>query len=178
VSSATVPVRLDTNKNQDTNKNHMNLSNIRKPTAGEEEQRGTSVKTLDVGHPQQGTPRVDGDMLAQQHVPRRSVQVEIDPARDTILEYLTDFRREFPDRASLKSSTTRAYNLYLESGVALDTFIEGLYRARSIVKERTGSIRGATVDDQGRSMKSKMAYFFAVLEDLLGLRESPGTARD
>ncbi len=167
VSSATVPVQLDTNKNQETNKNQIHLSNIRKVSATEGKQPTPSVTTVETP---KGSPDMVGDILAQRHRPRQPVPVEIDSARDTILEYMTDFRREFPDRASLKSSTSRAYNLYLESGVALDTFIDGLYRARSIVKERTGSIRGASVDEQGRSMKNKMAYFFAVLEDLLGLR--------
>ena len=170
MSSATVPVQLDTNKNQRTNKNQIHLSNIRKAPATEKREQTASVETGDAPKQGHGTPENVGAVLAQRRLPRRPVAVEIDPARDTILEYITDFRREFPDRASLKSSTTRAYNLYVESGVALDTFIDGLYRARSVVKERTGSIRGAGVDEQGRSMKNKMAYFFAVLEDVLGLR--------
>lgn len=173
VSSATVPVRLDTNKNQRTNKNQIHLSNIRKAIATEKRDLTASMESEDAPKRGHSTPENVGDVLAQRRLPRRPVTVEIDPARDTILEYMTDFRREFPDRASLKSSTTRAYNLYVESGVALDTFIDGLYRARSVVKERTGSIRGAGVDEQGRSMKNKMAYFFAVLEDVLGLRADP-----
>jgi len=173
VSSATVPVRLDTNKNQRTNKNQICPSNIRKVTTAKGSQREPSSEASEPIHQVHDAPGDVGEILARRAVSRQPVPVEIDPARDTILEYLTDFRREFPDRASLKSSTTRAYNLYLESGVTLDTFIDGLYRARSIVKERTGSIRGAEVDEQGRATKSKMAYFFAVLEDLLGLRETP-----
>jgi len=100
-----------------------------------------------------------------------------DADRDTIMEYVSDFRREFGDRASLKSSTTRAHNLYRQSGVALETFIEGMYRARSVVKERTGVIRVGATDEFGRPMRNRMAYWFTVLEDLLGLRDIPDASQ-
>ena len=116
-----------------------------------------------------------GKTLSQRQPPRRR-RTPVDPDRDTILEYISDFSREFSDRAPLKSSTTRAYNLYKASELPLETFIDGLYRARSIVKERTGAIRGSG-DAGGAPTKSKMAYFFAVLEDLLGLAdEEPSSA--
>lgn len=170
VSSATVPVQLDTNKNQRINKNQINISNIRKTSVTQQDGAGTlDLASRDPNH---DTTLDVGAILASRQPPTRP-PVVIDSARDTIQEYLADFRREFPDRASLKSSTTRAYHLYQASGVTLDTFIDALYRARAIVKERTGSIRGAGVDEQGRSMKNKMAYFFAVLEDVLGLRPTP-----
>lgn len=88
---------------------------------------------------------------------------------------MTDFSRELGDRAPLKSSTTRAYNLYRHSGLPIETFIDGLYRARAMVKERAASIRGSSEPGVGVTRKAKMAYFFAVLEDLLGLREQADT---
>lgn len=108
-------------------------------------------------------------------MPRRRTTPALagDPDRDIILEYITDWSRELGDRAPLKSSTTRAYNLYRQSGLPIETFIEGLYRARSVVKERTAAIHGtADPGSGGLGRKAKMAYFFAVLEDLLGLREA------
>ena len=102
----------------------------------------------------------------------RRVRGVADPDRDVILEYISDLSRELGDRASLKSSTTRAYNLYRAAELPLETFLEGLYRARAIVKERTASIHTtADAGAGGLGRKNKMAYFFAVLEDLLGLRE-------
>jgi hypothetical protein len=100
----------------------------------------------------------------------RSRSPRRDPDRETILEYISDFSREFGDRASLRSSTTRAVNLYRQSGVALETFIDGMYRARAIVKERSGTIGSGADDEHGRPTRYRMAYWFTVLEDLLGLR--------
>ena len=94
-----------------------------------------------------------------------------DPDRQIILDYMADFAREFADRAPLSSSTTRAYNLYKQSGVELSTFIGAMQQARSIVKERTASIRTTTNDpDRPSGVKAKMGYWFSVLEDVLGLR--------
>ena len=93
-------------------------------------------------------------------------------ARQAILAYIEDFAREFNDQAKLKASTTRAVNLFRQSGVELGAFTSLLHEARAITKERTASIR-ARVDTGtgGWSTKNKMAYLFAVLEDLLGLKE-------
>lgn len=101
-----------------------------------------------------------------------------DPDRQVILDYITDFAREFADQAPLASSTTRAYNLYKAAGIDLDTLIGAMQQARSIVKERSGSIRTQT-DDPNRpfTVKAKMGYWFSVLEDVLGLRGAPPTAK-
>ncbi len=71
------------------------------------------------------------------------------------------------------TSTTRASNLYRQSGIALDAFIARLGEARAITQEQTAAIR-TRVDDGTTAFprKNKMAYFFAVLEDLLGVREA------
>lgn len=47
-----------------------------------------------------------------------------------------------------------------------------LYVARAVVKERAANIRSRGEDSAaGLPMKHKAAYYFAVLEDLLGLRQ-------
>src|SRR3712207_9020452 len=52
------------------------------------------------------------------------------PPRSTLFPYTTLFRsREFHDQAPLTSSTTRAYNLFRQSGLSLETFIDRLYSA-------------------------------------------------
>jgi hypothetical protein len=89
-----------------------------------------------------------------------------------LLTFVQDFSREFNDRAPLKTSVTRAYNLLRASGLAREAFIDLLYQARALTKERSASIRSRAGDDNhGLPVKAKMAYFFAVLEDLLGLKE-------
>ena len=89
----------------------------------------------------------------------------------TIQSYLADFARELNDRAPLKSSTTRAFNLYLRSGLDLDGFIAQLYAARAIVKEQAAAILStSTPNAAGFPVSHRAGYYFAVLADLLGLR--------
>ena len=93
-----------------------------------------------------------------------------------IQAYIVDFAREFNDQAPLKASTMRAYNLYRRAGVGRQAFVDQLYAARAIVKERSAGIRARAGEDAaGRPVKAKMAFFFAVLEDLLGLRPDETT---
>ncbi len=93
---------------------------------------------------------------------------KIDPARAEIVDYLADFAREFGDQAPLTSSVTRTLKLFRESGLTLPVFIDVLYAARATTKERSAGIRAAPVGDGPWPVKPKMAYFFAVLEDLVG----------
>ena len=86
-----------------------------------------------------------------------------DEARLTLVEYIADLSSEFIDTASVESSTTRAVNLFRRSGVPLDQFIDIMTKARAITKERMASIKKRTQDGD----KTKMAYFFSVLEDQL-----------
>jgi hypothetical protein len=95
-----------------------------------------------------------------------------DEVYQVIQAYIADFSRELNDRAPLRSSTTRAYNLYKRSGLDQDAFIAQLYAARAIVKERAATIRTSGADNAtGFPVKHRAGYYFAVLEDLLGLRE-------
>jgi hypothetical protein len=102
-----------------------------------------------------------------------------DEPRRVIVDYIADFAREMADRASVKASTTRAVNLFRRSGLALDAFCERMCAARAIVKERTAAIT-TTTSEPGKPFPTKrmMGYFFAVLEDTLGLRgpTAPGPA--
>ena len=83
-----------------------------------------------------------------------------DEVSQTILNYVTDFSREFADQATVSQSAARFINDYHKWGRGdMDAFIGILYQARSITKSQ-GGIRG-----------SKFAYFCSVVEDLLGLRE-------
>jgi hypothetical protein len=100
-----------------------------------------------------------------------------DEARQVLVSYMTDLSRELGDSASLSSTVTRAYNLMERSGLDLDMFISRLYEARAKTQERTASIttRGEQKDPWGQARKTKMPYFFSVLEDILGLKSLHST---
>ena len=70
-----------------------------------------------------------------------SLVEKYDDARLAILPYAEDLARELGDQAPLTSTTTRLTNLYRDSGLDLDVFLDLIIRARAITQERTGSIR-------------------------------------
>ncbi len=90
-------------------------------------------------------------------------------ARDAIENYIRDIAIKLHDEAPLKTSTTRAYNLYLRSGVHLGLFFNALYDAEKEANRRSATIKKLT----RQGFKNRMVYFFAILEDKLGLRQKP-----
>lgn len=72
--------------------------------------------------------------------------------------------REFHDMAHLQSNLTRAFNLWARTRLDEAEMLAKTQEARTITKQRIGS---SAIHDR----KKKMAYFFSVLESLLGLRE-------
>lgn len=68
------------------------------------------------------------------------------------------------DTASAKASTTRAMNLFQQSGVGRDAFLDVLFQASAEVRDRRQHPGKAPFP------RNRMAYFFAVVEDRLGLR--------
>lgn len=121
------------------------------------------------------SPEAIGSVLARQfgslHQPTDDYS---DPNRQVIGQLVIDFGRKLGDQAPTKSSATRAYNLFQRSGLPFDDFVDCMYEAQAVTQERTGSIRSTGEDPTyGVQRKTKMAYFFAVLEDRLG---KPGGA--
>ena len=102
----------------------------------------------------------DSSSLRKTSVVKKQVY---DEARLTLIEYVSDLSSEFVDTASVTSSTTRAVNLYRKSGISLEEFIDVMTEARAITKERIASIKKRNAEGD----KSKMAYYFAILEDLI-----------
>ncbi len=95
-------------------------------------------------------------------------------AREVIAAYIRDVAQELHDAAPITSSVTRAFRIYQQAGGTVDRFISALHEAQSITKERSGSrYTGDTTNIV--PAKRKMAYFFACLEDKLGLRSTPQT---
>lgn len=78
------------------------------------------------------------------------------------------FAGELGDKADLKVSVSRALNLYQSSGVHRDAFIDVLFQAKGEVQDRRNYPGKAPVP------RNRMAYFFAVVEDQLGLRHGDG----
>jgi hypothetical protein len=126
-----------------------------------------------------GQTRSDGSKQVQSesppdttHEPRSSAQSKIVRARagsrerDAILSRIEQFAQEFGDKASLKSSTTRACNLLTRSALSVEEFVTCMWEARSIMRERLGSKAAR------KPINSKMGYFFGVLEERLGIRPS------
>jgi hypothetical protein len=107
-----------------------------------------------------------------------SASVINDAAREHLGIFAQDLAREFNDAASLRSSTSRLVNLYHQTGLPMEDFIGHLYAARSVTKERSAAIRTPADGIAADWKKNKMSYFFAVLEDRLGIRErnNSGTA--
>ncbi|MDP9354347.1 MAG: replication protein [Chloroflexota bacterium] len=71
---------------------------------------------------------------------------------------------ELGDTASPKTSTTRAMNLFQQSGVGRDAFLDLLFQASAEVRDRRQHPGKAPLP------RNRMAYFFAVVEDRLGVR--------
>ena len=165
---------LDTQEtvNQETDFDH---SNLRKASHDSVDK---SAEPADVpvpaSRPRGGNVEAIGAVLERRRGrPRRSPTFDED--REVLLAFVQDFSREFNDRAPLGSSVTRAHNLLRASGLPRETFLDRLYQARAITKERSANVRSrAGTDAVGLPTKNKMAYFFAVLEDLLGLRDGDG----
>jgi len=120
-----------------------------------------------------GDPEAIGTVLKRGR--GRPPKQPYDEARLHIQAYLQDFARELGDQAPIKSSVSRAYNLYTASGVPLARFIDALYQARAKTQERSASIKSRPDPTQPFAPKAKMAYYFAVVEDELGLREDDAT---
>ncbi len=105
------------------------------------------------------------------HVPQRSRPASEETAIQTAIQgYIRDAACKLHDEAPLKSSTTRAYNLYLRSGIQLGHFFDLLYDAEQETMRRSATITKLTA----HGFKNRMAYFFAVLEDKLGMRQAGG----
>jgi hypothetical protein len=97
-----------------------------------------------------------------------------DEARERLLRFAEDLARELHDAAPLRATVSRLVNTYQRSGLSYDEFQNHMYSARAITQERSAAIRTPAAGTRvGGGRKNKMAYFFAVLENRAGMRESP-----
>lgn len=97
-------------------------------------------------------------------------------AEAAISACLKELRLELGDRATLGASVARALNLYRRAGLDLASFTGQLYQARSLTRDRLAVQPGTSTTPPSRPPQRPMAYYFAVLEELLNLRP-PGSGR-
>lgn len=95
---------------------------------------------------------------------RRVVRQAVSDDRQAIAATIHMIADELGDRANRKSTITRATNLFAQSGVGRELFVDAMYLAKGEVCDRRRDPGTAPVPG------NQMAYFFAVLEDRLGLR--------
>lgn len=133
-------------------------------TIGSEVERTDPIK-LDhtaSSQPQLGQSLADSSLAEiLKHRVRRDVGRD---ARGAITVAMEGFADELGDRATLKVSVSRALNLYQASDLAVGAFVDLLYQARGEVIDRKRYPGNAPVP------RNQMAYFFALVEDRLGLR--------
>ena len=73
----------------------------------------------------------------------------------------------------MKSSVTRAYNIFKKSGLSMEAFTQKMYQARSITQERTASIKKTAGNIEGLGPRqNKIPYFFSVLTHMVGVQEA------
>lgn len=92
-----------------------------------------------------------------------------EPGRDdrvAISATVQRFAVELGDQANPRVTIKRALNLYQASGVGRDAFVDLLFRAKGEVQDRRKYPGNAPVP------RNRMAYFSAVVEDQLGLRQT------
>lgn len=99
--------------------------------------------------------------------PRANPPKRTDEVKETIAAFLVDVAGELHDQAPLNSSLTRAYNLFNQANLSLESYLGRLFEARSITKDRRR-------DGAINSGRGEMGYFFSVLSERLGLSESRG----
>lgn len=93
--------------------------------------------------------------------PEEELEELISPELELLIETCS---REFDDMKHLQSNETRAFNLWAKTHFDKEEMLELVRQARETTKQRIGS-------SVLRNRQKKMAYFFRVLEDVLGLKQ-------
>lgn len=125
-----------------------------------------SIKLDQSASPQPQTGKALADSSLAEILKHR---IRRDVGRDTrgaITVAMEQFAAELGDQAALKVSISRALNLYQASDLAVGSFVDLLYQARGEVLDRKRYPGNAPAP------RNQMAYFFALVEDRLGFRQS------
>lgn len=142
------PARVDTNGYPD--RTNMSTNNIESNKETNREISNSKIAPLEPSSI--STPSSEEDIA----------EVLTSPQLELLIETCS---REFDDFAHLESNLTRTFNLWAHTKLSESEMLVKTQEARETTKQRIG--RSAIHD-----RKKKMAYFFAVLEDVLGLKKS------
>ncbi len=130
------------------------------------EERGAGEPRVDPNPtPSEQSKPVGGMESLATVVRRRRVKPAGGEDRLAIAATIERLAPELGDTASPKASTTRAMNLFQQAGVGRDAFLDLLFQASAEVRDRRQHPGKAPLP------RNRMAYFFAVVEDRLGLRD-------
>jgi hypothetical protein len=183
-------------RQEDIKEEDIHPSNIREAKSLENKKEASHTRSEDYQHPntftvQETKPRdvPKGFASIGETLTRSNLRLPPKPygeERQVIMDYIARFSKEFNDHASLKTSTTRAYHLFERSSLPLGTFIGRMYEAQAITKESAARVpkkrnqpsTQVSTDQRGRPATNKMAYWFSVLEDRLGLKVQKGNGEN
>lgn len=161
---------------------HSNVRSASPPSAVERRRQGLrdsdvgadGVVQFGLGETNGGTSCASGDHAVMSDRTRTTGSTGVapvyDPARDELHRFAEVLAQEFNDQAPFRATLSRLVNLYHGAGLPLEVFADQVDAARQRTKERTAAIRPPS---GGQAKKNKMPYFFALLEELLGLRAPP-----
>jgi len=93
-------------------------------------------------------------------------------ATEQIIALIDQFSDEFHDDEHTKPNISQAARLWKTSGLSEDAFCSRLYEARARTKQAPGIDKPASGEAGKWGARNKMPYFFACLEDVLGMRDS------
>lgn len=150
------------------------------PTSLETDDQGSEEPAdQDAGNPQPLIGTKSTDKEYDRDPSNYSIGPDVLLAREDaerIAFLIRDVGREFVDQAPAKSSATRACRLYASSGLTLDEFFDVTQAARIRTKRFQGGVKSEPVERGGMMVRPKMAYYFQVLESMLGGEEMSSTA--
>ncbi len=106
--------------------------------------------------------------------PRRGRPPGSREEREHLAAYLAPWLSQFNDQAPPSSSITRAYNTFKAANVAPGLWGDFLHQAKAILREhQTNVTKQAAKSTNILQPKNLTPYYFAVLEDLVGLKVEP-----
>lgn len=127
-------------------------------------EQGSAIQPFDLQPDQSRASSEMGSIgTILKHRVRRDVGMEDRKAISVVIERFAD---QLGDQADTKASISRALNLFQASGASRDGFVDVLFQASGEVKDRRTNPGKSPVP------RNQMAYFFAVVEDRLGLKEA------
>jgi hypothetical protein len=142
--------------------------------AGDEEEEGNG----DDNEPDGGLHTAPSTTEPQEQ-PHAQSQAEAEAGVRARSEYLAnlsrDFSRELGDLAHGRSNVTQIHNLWRESGLSEKEFGALLYQSRDLTR-RYAVLRPGETPPPGGKPRNRMAYFFTVVRNMLGLRPAAAPA--